>query len=202
MFGARSWTERGSPPRSNRRAFSIPMVLLFCAMMVIVLVSFVQTRMNMKQQTRITFRQLKAHYLAQSGIQHALLKLRILPLESYDAAAVSRGICPFIPPNATPFAGGAAPNAEKMLAEFITDLGTDTFAAGPAGSAITAYSADFPSWQYRPATVRALMSKTDGDKRTHAIEIVMEGELNENFKGVALTTSDLVTRIVKLTRER
>ena len=191
---------RCSSSRADRAAFSIPLVLLFCALMVLLLVSFVQTRINMKQQTRITFRQLKAHYLAQSGVQHALLKLRVLPLESYDAAAVSRGICPFlgptdVAPNVPPPAGG-----DIILKEFVSDVTTD-----PAFSATFNYPISFPefaNWQYRPVEIKALSAEKEGDTLVHSIEIKVDGELNENFKGVALTTTDEVTRVVKITRSR
>lgn len=195
MYGARSWTDR--------RGFSIPMVLLFCAIMVVVLLAFIQTRINMKAQTRLSFRQLKAHYLAQSGIQHALLKLRVLPNESYDAAAVARGVCPFLQlPGGVPYAGAAPPGGDIILQEFIRDVDTkDTTFGWP----IT--MTDFPNWHYTATSVKALMANKEGatagaEAQTHAIEITCEGELNENYKGQALTTTDIVTRIVKITRSR
>ena len=197
MFGARSWTE---PRGAGRRGFSIPMVLLFCSIMVVILLAFVQTRMNMKNQTRITFRQLKAHYLAQSGIQHALLKLRILPLESYDAAAISRGACPFLPDGAAPPANlPPADNAHTaLLNEFISDVTTS------GDYPVYSFSGDFPAgkWNYKAVSVKAIMAHRENDTQTHAIEIQMEGSLDENFKGVDLTTTDIVTRVVKISRSR
>jgi hypothetical protein len=177
----------------RRTAFSIPMVLLFCAIMVVVLMAFVQTRINMKQQTKITFRQIKAHYLAQSGIQHALLKLRILPLESYDAAAVARGICPFLAPNDTPPTVPDNPAAHLMLNNFISDVDTAVYPVG---------FSDFPNWKYKAVQIKALSADKEGDSQTHSIQIVVDGELNENYKGQMLTTTDEVTRIVKITRGR
>lgn len=179
------------------------MVLLFTSITVLALVAFIQTRINMKQQTRITFRQLKAHYLAQSGIQHALLKLRILPLESYDAAAVARGICPFLKPDASPPNVPAPAGGDIILKEFIKDVTTK------AGGYPIGFP-EFAGWEYFPLDepgpngkgVEALSADKEGDSTTHSVKIVIDGELNENYKGQALTTTDQVTRIVKITRSR
>lgn len=177
----------------NRRGFSIPMVLLFCAFMVVVLVSFVYTRINMKQQTKISFRQLKAHYLAQSGIQHALLKLRILPNESFEAACLARGICPFVPAG-TP-AGSGGQKQQALLDEFITDLDMAVYPT-------TFGDTEFRDWAYKITTMTAIMAEKDADTRIHAVEIVSGGSAKVNFKGTDVTTVDEVRRVVKVSRNR
>lgn len=181
--------------RRNRTAFSIPLVVLFCSIMVIVLIAFIQTRMNMKQQTKVSFRQLKAHYLAQSGVQHALLKLRILPNESYEAACVARGICPFVAPPAVGAPGGTP--QPVLLSEFCSDVNTTNYPI--TGS-------EFTGWSYTCSDpdgyMKAVMAQNNGTERVHAVEIVVRGTARCSFKGVMVDTTDEVRRVVKISRNR
>ena len=188
--------------KRNRGAFSIPMVVLFCSIMVIVLIAFIQTRVNMKQQTKVNFRQLKAHYLAQAGIQHALLKLRILPNESYEAACLERGICPFVPSGTTASAGGTAD--PRLLVEFCSDVNSTNYPI--SGS-------EFLNWKYSCSQpdmpdplvdngMKALMAQNSGTERVHAVEIISIGTASTSFKGVMVDTTDIVKRTVKISRLR
>lgn len=178
--------------RITRRGFSIPMVVLFCAIMVLVLMAFIQTRMNMKSQTKVSFRQLKAHYLAQSGIQHALLKLRILPNESFEAACVARGICPFVPTGGT--ANPSTLLQPALLDHFRSDVNTTSHPISDAS---------FNQWAYNCESLKAIMAQNEGaTARVHAVEITVTGTAHTNFKGVMVDTVDEVRRVVKISRDR
>lgn len=170
------------------------MVVIFCTLILLALIAFVWTRISMKQQAVITFRQVRAHYMAQSGIQHALLKLRILPNESYDAAAVARGICMSLRGSTAP--SGPFTPQPAFLTEFMSDINTNTYPINGA------WAADFPNWRYETTTFRAVMANRESDTRTHAVEIEVEGSAEVGFKGVATTTTDIVKRTVKVERFR
>lgn len=188
----------------SRSGFSIPLVILFCSVMVMVLIAFVQTRINMKQQTKVTFRQIKAHYLAQSGIQHALLKLRVLPLESYDAASIARGACPFLKPTEAGPTGALSPSEEVQYGQLLTEFASDVATRTPPGG-VTSYPITFSEisgWHYSTTSLKALMAEREDDTQTHAVRIRVEGELNERYKGVDMTTTDEVVRVVRISRSR
>jgi hypothetical protein len=174
---------------------SIPIVLLFTAILVIFVMAFIQTRVNMKQQTKANFMTVKAHFLAQAGIQHALLKLRILPNESYAAAAITRGLCPFSdrPPT------GQGTKRNDLMDVFKGDLTTKS-----GGYAVT--QAEFPNWHYTATTISALMAGTQtsgtASTRTHAVEIAVLSEAEIRYKGVPVQVRDEVKRTVKVARSR
>ena len=75
---------------------AIPLVMGFCFLATVFVFMMSTIRVEDKRQNLMTFQQLKAYYLAQAAIQHALLKVRILPNEVYDASALARGLCPFV----------------------------------------------------------------------------------------------------------
>ncbi len=107
-----------------RQGIAVPLVLLFCLVTFTFLFSMVGTRSRMRKQTLSTHTQKKAYYLAQGGIQQALLKLRLLHRKAYDAGAMARGVCPFLNPyeNNVVSNANASRVASKALDIFISDL--------------------------------------------------------------------------------
>ena len=61
--------------------------------------------------------------MALGGIQQALLKLRLLHREAYDAGAVARGVCPFFNPRDDQYVDAAGTEkSDKALNFFLEDL--------------------------------------------------------------------------------
>lgn len=73
---------------SNERNGSAVVVVLFFAFAIAtVLFVMISSNANLAAQNKKTLMQLQAYYLAQSGLQHARLKLRLLPKETFDLFA-------------------------------------------------------------------------------------------------------------------
>lgn len=75
----------------NRQGMVLVMVIFFVFAVSIGLVMLTQTNTLIGSQTKITLRQLQAYYVAQSGLQHQLLKLKLLPREAYEALKTPAG---------------------------------------------------------------------------------------------------------------
>ncbi|MBF0406824.1 MAG: hypothetical protein HQM10_05700 [Candidatus Riflebacteria bacterium] len=88
-------TERNS---SSKNGMAVPLTLLFCVIFMTFLFTLSTFRSRVKKQSLASHTQKKAYYMAMGGIQHALLKLRILPRDAYAASSLYRGVCPFFNP--------------------------------------------------------------------------------------------------------
>jgi hypothetical protein len=175
----------------RRGGFSIPLVLLFCTISVMFLLVFVNARVSGSGQNKMAFAKLQAHYIAQAAVQHALLKVRILPNESYNAGLLLIGACPFIPVN-TAFSGGGTPQT-AFHEMFIGDVNSTRYPI--PGS-------EFSGWSYTASDIKPLMAQTTGDnQRVHAVEIHGAGIAHVKVKGVQLDVADEVIRTVKVARK-
>ena len=68
----------------NKRGFAVVVVIFFGFIVGILLYALVSSSSNIAMQNKQTLRQLQAYYLAQSGVQHVMLKLRLLPREIFE----------------------------------------------------------------------------------------------------------------------
>ncbi len=140
------------------RGIAIPLVLLFTLLTSVFLFSMYYTRTGVRKQTLSSHTQKKAHYLAQAGIQHALLKLRLLHREAYKAGAVSRGVCPFFTPYGSRLiveAGNSKSN--EAIEIFRKDLKTENYPFNPAlfdWEVPIPQHPDFP-WEYEVSSFTA-----------------------------------------------
>ncbi len=78
----------------KKHGFAIPVVLIFATSLAIIGTFIFRSTRNYNSQTRINMSQLQAHYLARAGFEHAMLKIKFLNRELYDAACLSQGINP------------------------------------------------------------------------------------------------------------
>ncbi len=69
---------------NKRRGMAIIVILFMAFAIGIILAVMVKSNSNLVLQNKTTLRNLQAYYLAQSGVQHTLLKLRLLPKECYQ----------------------------------------------------------------------------------------------------------------------
>lgn len=83
---------------SNRCGIAIPLVLMFVFVVSVYLFSMIYSRSEVRKQGLTSLNQRQAYYMAMGGIQQALLKIRLLHREAYDAGSLNRGICPFFNP--------------------------------------------------------------------------------------------------------
>jgi len=77
----------------KRRGMAMVCILAFAVAMSMLLFVLVQSNSNVTAQNRRNLRQMQAHFLALSGIQHAKVKLRLLPKETMEA--FQAGLAPY-----------------------------------------------------------------------------------------------------------
>lgn len=176
----------------RRAGFSIPLVLLFCTITVLLVMVFVNARVSASAQNKNAFARLKAHYIAQAAVQHALLKLRILPGESFNAAMLAKGICPFLPVGTAP-TGNGPPTTDPQTV-FLDDVNS---ASWPIPGSWT----EFDAWSYDAVDIKPIMAETKGSERIHAVEIRGHGLCDTRIKGIAVQLHDEVVRVVKVSRK-
>ena len=118
----------------SRKGMAVPVVLLIVLCVMVMTITLFHFRKQSKQQNVSNFHFLRVNFLAQSAIQHMLLKLSVFPQEAYDAGVLSLGYCPFrgiifgnnntVPPK------GNSQNKEKGLKIFFEDCNTDEKSGG------------------------------------------------------------------------
>lgn len=178
--------------KRQRGGFSIALVLLFCSISVVLLMAFVNARVSANAQNKNAFARLKAHWLAQSAVQHALLKLRILPGESFEASMLEKGFCPFVPVGTA--STGTGTQYPQPSDEFRGDVNNTAWPIGGGWS-------EFNNWKYDATSIKPIMAETKGSERIHAVEIRGSGDCETKIKGVTLHLFDEVIRIVKVSRK-
>ncbi len=78
----------------KKRGFAVPIVLVFATALAIVGTFIYKNTRQYNTQTQTSNSQLQAHFLARAGLQHAMLKIKLLNRELYDAAFLSQGLNP------------------------------------------------------------------------------------------------------------
>jgi len=77
----------------NRRqqGMAIPLVLLFATVLAVIGTVLIKTTRQTSRQNLSSYNQLQAHFIARAGMEHALLKIKYLQRELYDAICLSQG---------------------------------------------------------------------------------------------------------------
>ncbi|GAB4269998.1 MAG: hypothetical protein Kow0029_06460 [Candidatus Rifleibacteriota bacterium] len=83
---------------NSKKGIAVPFALLFAVVASVYLFSLLFSRTEVRKQGMANLNQKQAYYMAMGGIQQALLKVRLLHREAYDAGSLARGICPFFNP--------------------------------------------------------------------------------------------------------
>ncbi|GAB4273864.1 MAG: hypothetical protein Kow0029_13800 [Candidatus Rifleibacteriota bacterium] len=78
----------------KRNGFAVPIVLVFATILAIIGTFVFKNTRQYGTQTKTSLAQLQAHFLARAGFQHAMLKIKLLNRELYDAAFLSQGLNP------------------------------------------------------------------------------------------------------------
>ncbi|MBF0548225.1 MAG: hypothetical protein HQM08_27560 [Candidatus Riflebacteria bacterium] len=109
----------------NNSGMAVPIALLFTLIIFTFFFSLSQFRSSVKKQNLASHTQKKAYYMAMGGVQHALLKLRLLPTEAYKASCLAKGICPFFNPRGNTLISTTIPPTNiysQSLDQFRCDL--------------------------------------------------------------------------------
>ncbi|MBI3037895.1 hypothetical protein HYY75_02430 [bacterium] len=77
--------------RTKQRGMAIAIVLIFALSMSILGMFILRNTQQHYRENLKTANQLQAYFVAKAGLEHALLKIKYLPRELYDAACLSQG---------------------------------------------------------------------------------------------------------------
>lgn len=170
-------------PTSNgaRRGLAIPIVLTFVVVVMIFSIAIGKVRTASKFGNLITFHYLKANYMAQSGIQHAMMKIRVCPDEAFEAAARQFGLCPLNDGNTTP---GTKNNG--LMDAFMADLNSTS-----AGNNIPT------GWGYRVTKIETKAAVRKANQLVTLVEITCDGWADEGKGGLGVR-HEIVTKTVSI----
>lgn len=77
--------------KKSRAGMAIPLVLIFATALGIVATYIIKSTMHYNRANVTSFAQLQAHFIARAGIEHAMLKIKYLHRELYDAICLAQG---------------------------------------------------------------------------------------------------------------
>ncbi len=163
-----------------RRGIAIPVVLLFCFCTLVYAGAVIYFRKEVKQENMINVNFLQANFLAQSAVQHALLKFRVLPQEAYDAGVIQQGFCPFwgIPKDSVSAIGTNKTDAAMEI--FRSDCNTTNM---PWSGSLTGITN--AEWKYEVASLQVIAAFTDTAARemVQTVQIIAVGSVRDDRGG-------------------
>jgi hypothetical protein len=175
----------------NARGYALPFVLLVIGILGVMLVAFNQTLVNMKSQIKVTFGQVQAHYMAQSGMQHAMLKLKLLPNEAYVAGSLARGICPF---------GPASPSGVGSLDKCLLDTFKEDICCDPRLYPVSFNDPNVSQNTYSAKSITALAAEVQNSVQAEVLEIQIEGTAILNLAGDNTPRTETISRLLQIKR--
>ncbi len=192
-----------------RRGMAVPLAFAVLVMLGVFLGIMTYNRLTMKRQTKTTFEYLRAYYMAQGGLQHALLKLRVLPNEAYDASCISTGVCPFF----TGESPGHGDSTDDLWKVYMQEICTDKEEYGPGGADFLArhfYPLKPPAdsgidpafWGYcvdlEKSKALSLYTNPSTRERVMVLELTIRGWGPAFAEGVSAKRFEIVKKIVEI----
>ena len=147
----------------KKQGMAIPLVLIFATIMGIVSTFLIKNSKEHNRQNQTSFAQLQSYFIARAGVEHAMIKIKYLHRELYDAICMSQGRNPLF---------------DFSLINNMNDPGNaiKTYNPGP----IFLYEASDP-FTPETGTVFTDMSKKDGyDKWIKAFESDLTSNPSDN----------------------
>ncbi|MGM0600303.1 MAG: hypothetical protein ACQETH_10875 [Candidatus Rifleibacteriota bacterium] len=77
--------------KNAKKGMAIPMVLVFATALGILATYIIKNTQQYNRSNQTSFAQLQAHFVARAGVQHAMLKVKFLHRELYDAICLAQG---------------------------------------------------------------------------------------------------------------
>lgn len=77
-----------------KKGMAVPIVLIFATIMGVVSLYLLKTTKNINSQIETSNEQLQSYLIARAGVEHAMLKIKFLNRELYDAVCISQGRSP------------------------------------------------------------------------------------------------------------
>ena len=75
----------------KKQGMAIPLVLIFATIMGIVSTFLIKNAQQHNKQNQTSFAQLQSYFVARAGVEHAMIKIKYLHRELYDAICMSQG---------------------------------------------------------------------------------------------------------------
>jgi len=194
----------------KRKGLAIPIVLLFVVVTVTYLTMSSSTRSRVKKQNLASHTQKQAYYMALGGIQHALLKLRILQRQAYDAAALARGVCPFFNMvgskiMSTLDSGSLPKKCSSALDIFVSDLNSDVVPITIDEEKFRSSTPEAQRWRYKVSKFEVLSYHTaTGTTDYGTIRITLNVESKGfvyDIRDSVNTRQEVITKKVVLERK-
>lgn len=192
-----------SEKANSKKGMAVPVVLMFCFCTTVMAISMFYFRTESKQQNLVNFHFLQVNFLAQSAVQHMLLKLSAFPQDAYDAGVLSLGYCPF---RGIQFGEGvpAGIAEQEALERFASDCNTQKIRwnipatiAVPGAPPITF---DASQWSYRVEQIEIVNAYFEPLEKRNVLttQIVAIGESTFE-RGQLGDRTEQLTKTVQLT---
>jgi len=179
--------------RKSTKGMAIPIVIIFSFCVLVFAGSMFFFRKEVKQENQANINFLQANFLAQAAIQHALLKIRVLPQEAYDSGVLQQGYCPFqaITADTNPTGGN---KTSFPLEVFRSDCNTGSEPWLLDGL-------DKPNWTYQIASITVIAAYTDQQKNelVQSVQITAVGSVFDPKGGRGWRT-ERMTKTVEIRR--
>lgn len=75
----------------KRKAMAIPLVLIFATILGLVSTFILKSSQQYNKSNQTSFAQLQSYFVARAGVEHAMIKIKYLHRELYDAICLSQG---------------------------------------------------------------------------------------------------------------
>lgn len=75
----------------NKQGMAIPLVLIFATILGLLSTYIIKNTQQYNRSNLTSFAQLQAHFVARAGVEHAMLKIKFLHRELYDAICLAQG---------------------------------------------------------------------------------------------------------------
>ncbi len=171
--------------RRKSRGIAIPVVLTFVIVLLVFGFTILRSRTAVKFSNLLNFHYLKANMMAEAGIQHAMMKIRLCPDEAFEAAARQFGICPM---NDEAAGGSPGGGQTDLMETFISDIRCDDLGG-----------ADTSGWGYRITRVDTKAAFRKANRLVTVVEITSEGWAVEGRGGLQ-TRREIVKKTVSITK--
>ncbi|HNX76983.1 MAG TPA: hypothetical protein PLM07_05885 [Candidatus Rifleibacterium sp.] len=75
----------------NKKGMAIPLVLIFATVLGLLSTYIIKNTQQYNRSNQMSFAQLQVHFVARAGVEHAMLKIKFLHRELYDAICLAQG---------------------------------------------------------------------------------------------------------------
>ncbi len=75
----------------RRQGMAIPLVLIFATVLGLLSTYIIKNTQQYNRSNQMSYAQLQAHFVARAGVEHAMLKIKFLHRELYDAICLAQG---------------------------------------------------------------------------------------------------------------